>query len=48
MFKIEIRVGNTTKTITAKNTYTLADKLYKEFNKGTTLDDIQHIEEVKE
>lgn len=48
MFRIDIRVGNTTKTITAKNTYILADKLYNEFNKGTTLDDIQHIEEVEE
>lgn len=48
MFKIEIMIGNEKQTITAKDGYELADKLYPEFTKGTTLDDIQRLEEVKE
>lgn len=48
MFKIEIMIGNEKQTIPAKDSYELADKLYTEFTKGTTLDDIQRLEEVKE
>lgn len=34
MFKIEIMIGNEKQTITAKDSYELADKLYTEFTKN--------------